>query len=346
MTGNAGPAEGGPDLPTAFTALVGCRVPIQLAPMGGGVVTTALVIAVCKAGGLGMLQRADPAPLAARLAELDRATAGPYGVNFVMHAPGRDDQAQIELAASRARLVEFFWADPDPTVVARVHAGGALAGWQVGTVDEARRAADAGCDVIVAQGIEAGGHVRGSIGLLPLLDGVLAAVTVPVLAAGGITTGRSMAAVLAAGAAGVRMGTRFLATPESGAHPDYVAALLAADGAATVLTTQFGVGWPDAPHRILASALDAAQAHPEDVVATRAGSPVSRWSSQTPNTEVIGNVAAMALYAGQGVGQVIETIPAAEVVATLTGQARRLLAVWRQDGSPSSDNSAAMAPRT
>ena len=256
-------------------------------------------------------------------------------MNFVLHAPDLADHAQIELAASRARLVEFFWVDPDPNLVARVHAGGALAGWQIGSVAEARQAADAGCDLIVAQGVEAGGHVRGSVGLLPLLDGVLAAVTVPVLAAGGISTGRSMAAVLAAGAAGVRVGTRFLATPESGAHPDYIAALLAAGGEATVLTTQFGVGWPAAPHRVLAGALDAAQAHRAEVVATtRAGRPVPRWSSQTPSTEVTGDVAAMALYAGQGVGQVTGTIPAAEVVATLTTQARRLLSGWRPDGGP------------
>ncbi|HEV8163681.1 MAG TPA: nitronate monooxygenase, partial [Actinomycetota bacterium] len=108
------------------------------------------------------------------------------------------DFAAGELAASRARLVEFFWADPDPALVELVHAGGALAGWQVGSVEEAERAADAGCDLVIAQGVEAGGHVRGTVALLPLLAGVLEVVTVPVLAAGGIASARSMAAVLAA----------------------------------------------------------------------------------------------------------------------------------------------------
>jgi NAD(P)H-dependent flavin oxidoreductase YrpB (nitropropane dioxygenase family) len=319
-------------LRTAFTELVGCRVPIQLAPMGGGVVTTGLAIAVSAAGGLGMLQRADPAPLGGRLDELDRAHAGPYGVNFVLHSRGPADYEQIDLAASRARLVEFFWADPDPALVDRVHKGGALAGWQVGSVDEARRAADAGCDLIVAQGVEAGGHVRGTVGLLPLLDGVLAAVDVPVLAAGGITTARTMAAVLVAGAAGVRLGTRFLATTESGAHPGYVTALLAAGGQDTVLTTAFGVGWPDAPHRVLVGAVNAARARPDGSVATRAGAPVPRWSSQTPSIDVTGDVGAMALYAGQGVGQVTETLPAAEVLATLTAQTRRMLSAASRYG--------------
>jgi nitronate monooxygenase len=316
-------------LRTAFTDLVGCQVPIQLAPMGGGVVTPELAIAVSGAGGLGMLQRADPTPLADRIGRLEQAQAGPFGVNFVLHTPGPGDRAEIELAASRARLVEFFWADPDPVLVELVHAGGALAGWQVGSVAEARRAAAAGCDLIVAQGVEAGGHVRGTMALLPLLAAVLEVVEVPVLAAGGIASGRSVAAVLGAGAAGVRIGTRFLATSESGAHPEYVAALLAADGGATVLTEAFGVGWPDAPHRVLGSALAAAEGFGGEVVgvlhAGAVAEPLARWSARTPSRQVSGTVAAMALYAGQGVGQVSEVTPAAQVVAELARQAARLL---------------------
>src|SRR4029453_18800718 len=130
-------------LRTAFTELVGCQVPIQLAPMGGGVVTPELAIAVSGAGGLGMLQRAGPDPLADRIGRLQQAQAGPFGVNFPLPHPSPGDRAEIELAAGRARLVEFFWADPDPTLVGLVHGGGALAGWQVGSVGEAKRAVDA-----------------------------------------------------------------------------------------------------------------------------------------------------------------------------------------------------------
>lgn len=318
-------------LRTAFTDLVGCQIPIQLASMGGGVVTPELAGAVSKAGGLGMLQRAGSTPLADRIAQLEQAEARPFGINFVP-ALGQGDQAEVELAAAHARLVEFFWADPDPALVDLVHAGGALAGWQVGSVEEARRAADAGCDLIVAQGVEAGGHVRGTVALLPLLVGVLEAVTVPVLAAGGIASARSMAAVLAAGAAGVRVGTRFLATRESGAHPDYVAALLAAGTGATVLTTAFSVGWPDAPHRVLGSAVAAAEAFDGEVVGTHtagtASRPLPRLAAQTPSREVTGTVAAMALYAGQGVGQVTEVTGAAQVVTGLAQGAERLLRRW------------------
>jgi nitronate monooxygenase len=138
----------------------------------------------------------------------------------------RSNLSDVKLAARRVRLVEFFFDTPDPALISLVHAGGALAGWQVGSVAEARQAVNAGCDLIIAQGLEAGGHVRGAVGLLPLLADVLEVVTVPVLAAGGIASARAMAAVLAAGAAGVRVGTRFVATQESGAHPDYVAALV------------------------------------------------------------------------------------------------------------------------
>jgi NAD(P)H-dependent flavin oxidoreductase YrpB (nitropropane dioxygenase family) len=318
-------------LETAFTELVGCRLPIQLAAMGGGVTTPELVVAVSRAGGLGMLQRGGTRPLAERIAEIEDARAGPFGVNFVP-ALGQGERDEVELAASRARLVEFFWADPDPEVVALVHAGGALAGWQVGSVDEARRAADAGCDLVVAQGVEAGGHVRGTVALLPLLAEVLEAVSVPVVAAGGIASARSMAAVLAAGASAVRIGTRFLATSESGAHPDYVAALLASGQTDTVLTTAFGVGWPDAPHRVLASAVAAAEALDDETVGALdvngEPQPLPRLAARTPTREVTGTVEAMALYAGEGVGLVTEIEDAGSLVRELAEGAEALLRRW------------------
>src|SRR4029079_17846263 len=117
----------------------------------------------------------------------------------------------VEVAAAKARVVEFFYGDPDASLVRLAHRGGALVRWQIGSCEEARAAVAAGCDFIVAQGVEAGGHVRGRIGLLPLLDEVLTVAPVPVVAAGGIGTARGMAAALAAGAAAVRVGTRFVA---------------------------------------------------------------------------------------------------------------------------------------
>jgi nitronate monooxygenase len=139
------------------------------------------------------------------------------------------DVSAVETAAARLRYVEFFYGDPVPDLVMRVHVHGALAAWQVGSADEAVAAEEAGCNFVIAQGVEAGAHVGGTTALLPLLDEVLDAARVPVVA-GGIATARGVAAVLAAGADAARVGTRFLATPEADVHPDYRDALLAARG--------------------------------------------------------------------------------------------------------------------
>src|SRR5205814_9558162 len=170
----------------------------------GGVATPELAAAVAEAGALGMvnLTMVPAEDVALALDALTKTTTGAVGMNFLMPFL---DLAAVEVAASRVRVVEFFYAEPDAALVTRVHEGGALAAWQVGSLSEAQQAVDAGCDFIVAQGTEAGGHVRGEISLVPLLDTVLDAVEVPVLAAGGIGTPRAMAAALAAGAAGVRV---------------------------------------------------------------------------------------------------------------------------------------------
>lgn len=234
------------------------------------------------------------------------------GVNFLVPFLDRD---AVEEASRRAPLVEFFWGEPDPLLVEVVHAGGARAGWQVGSAEEARAAEDAGCDLVVAQGIEAGGHVRGTIGLLALLGEVCRVVQVPIVAAGGIGTGRAMAAALTAGADAVRVGTRFLAALESMAHPTYVAALIASRADDTVLTTAFGDGWPDAPHRVLRSAIREGE---------RRGNTQS-WSPMWPTITSTGAIEALALYAGQSVGAVTGRQPAAEIVAEIADEARRLL---------------------
>ena len=313
---------------TRFTDLVGCRLPLQQAGMGG-VATPELALAVSGAGGLGMLATPmlPPAALAELAADVASRAAGPVGVNFLMPFL---DPACVEVAAARLRVVEFFYGDPEPGLVQRVHDQGALAAWQVGSVGEARAAEDAGCDFVVAQGTEAGGHVRGRLGLLPLLDGVLASVAVPVVAAGGIATGRAMAAAMAAGADAVRIGTALLATHESGAHPRYVAALLDATGEDTVLTETFSVMWPDAPHRVLRSCVAAAEAFTGDTTGTMvvgdATMPVPRFAPPCPDRHTTGSIEAMALYAGESVGAVREVRPAADVVTDICAEAARLLA--------------------
>ena len=318
-------------LETDFTRLVGCSVPIQLAGIGPAS-TPELAAAVSNAGGLGMVSMvmAPAEDVAVALAALATETTGPVGINFLMPFL---DVAAVEAAAPHCRVVEFFYGDPQAGLVERVHQAGALADWQVGSADEARAAVQAGCDFVVAQGTEAGGHIRGTIGLLALLDEVLGAVEVPVLAAGGIGSPRAMAAALAAGAAGVRVGTRFVATVESGAHPAYIEALVTASAADTVITTAFSGIWPDAPHRVLRSAVAAVEAFEGDTVGEReTGStrgPIPKGSAAAPTKQTTGAIAAMALYAGESVGSITQVQSAGDVVRELADGAEQLLRAWQ-----------------
>jgi NAD(P)H-dependent flavin oxidoreductase YrpB (nitropropane dioxygenase family) len=274
---------------------------------------------VADAGGLGMITPTDHTVEV--LEGLASETSGRVGINFLV--PFLDVGA-VEAASSRTRVVDFHFGEPDARLVARVHQGGALAGWQVGSADEARAAVDAGCDFVIAQGIEAGGHVRGELPLLLLLDEVLNLVEQPVVAAGGIATARAMAAALAAGASAVRVGTRFVASTESGAHPRYVALVLRARATDTALTTTFSTGWPDAPHRVLRSCVEAAQAFRGDIVGEQhldsSTTPIPRFAPPPPGGITTGEIDAMALYAGQSVGMVGDVKPAAAIVAELASR--------------------------
>ena len=274
---------------TRFTDLVGCVLPLQLAAMGG-VGTTKLAAAVVAAGGLGMVpQRVEPA-------------AGACGVNFLV--PFNPSLEQVVEAAAKSRVVEFFYGDPRTDLVRAVHAGGALAGWQVGSAHEAAAAVACGCDYVVVQGTEAGGHVRGMQPLDEVLIATRAVVDVPLVAAGGVATARRVAEVMRLGADGVRVGTRFVTCPESGAHPEYVRRLLAAAGTETVLTEWFNEGWRGARHRVLRSALAAAQ---------RSG-----WRATTPpHRDIDRSADDMAMYAGTGVGDISRAESATTVVADL-----------------------------
>lgn len=312
---------------TSFTRLVGVSAPIQLAAMPG-IGTPALVAAVADAGGLGMLGAPlmSPAVLEGVLEELEERTQGVFGVNFLI--PFLDPEC-VPVAARRARVVEFFYGDPDASLIEVARASGALVSWQVGSLTEAVAAESAGCDFIVVQGTEAGGHVRGETSLLPLLSLVLDAVRVPVVAAGGIATARSLAAVLACGSGGARIGTRFVASAESGAHPSYVKALLAASAADTCLTQAFSGMWPDAPHRVLRSSIAAAAALTQDIVGEERAAgqvlPIPRFSVIPPTRDTTGHVDAMALYAGESVTNVASVQPAADIVSELVAGAERLL---------------------
>ena len=314
-------------LRTRFTELLGCSVPIQLAAMPG-VVTPELAIAVSEAGGLGMISamRLSPQGLSDLLDFIQARTAKPVGVNFLMPFLDRDG---LVAAAAKGRVVEFFYGDPDSDLVKLAHRNGALVSWQIGSAEEAVAAERAGCDFIVAQGVESGGHIRGTNGILPLLSSILDTVGVPVLAAGGIGTARDLAAVVAAGASGARLGTRFLACAESGAHPAYVDAIIKSRAEDTVVTETFSATWPHAPHRVLRACVEAANSSQRSTVAEMQvnGSKLSipRFGSPAPTKDTVGAIEAMALYAGQSVTAVTSIESAAQIVKELAEGAQKLL---------------------
>ncbi|MFV8053495.1 NAD(P)H-dependent flavin oxidoreductase [Mycobacterium sp. 48b] len=279
-------------LATTWSRSIGINVPIVNAPMGG-VAGGRLASAVSAAGGLGMVGMGSSATadqLAAELAQLDAPRFGIGLVHWV--AQDRPDLFDVALAARPALLSVSFGQDWD--WVRRAHDEGLTVTTQVATVDAARRAVDAGVDVLVARGAEGGGHGEPTMGTLPLLAEVLDTVDVPVIAAGGISSARAVAAVLAAGAGAAWVGTVFAACSEALTPTGARDALLAAEGEATELTTEYDVAagyrWPATiPERVLR------------------GSPVN---------------------AGQGVGLVRRQTGAAEIVGSLAEGAERLLGRW------------------
>lgn len=282
-----------------------------------GTATATLAAAVANAGGLGMIGvgRQPIALIERHLDEVATLTTAPVGCTCIAHFV---EPEVVELVASRLPIVEFFYEWPDASRVPP----NVICGWQVGSVDEAKAAADAGCRYVIAQGVEAGGHVRGHVPLAELLPAVRDVVDIPIVAAGGIGNADAVRAAMNLGADAVRVGTRFVATKESYAHPDYIEALVEASADESVLTEAFAVGWPNAPHRVLRSSIEHATAAASDVVGETApfgGAPLPmpRFGASSPNRDTTGDIQAMALYAGRSVGSVDRVMTAAEVVEEL-----------------------------
>lgn len=271
---------------------MGLDVPIVNAPMGGAA-GGRLAAAVSAAGGLGMVGMGSSATAGQMTTELAQLNGQRFGIGLVHWViEDRPDLLDVAVDAGPALLSVSFGEDWE--WVRRAHDAGLTVTTQVATVDAARRAVDAGVDVLVARGSEGGGHGEPAVGTLPLLAEVLDAVDVPVLAAGGVSSARAVAAVLAAGAAAAWVGTAFATCAEALTPVAGREALLAADGDATELTSEYDVAagyrWPAGiPERVLR------------------GSPVN---------------------AGQGVGVVRHTITAAETVKSLSSGAENLLGRW------------------
>ncbi len=310
--------------------------PILSAPMAGAAGPD-LVAAVCNAGGYGVipLWGRSGAAVTAGIDAVRALTDRPFAINLNLSFPY---QEQLEVCIEKgAHGVSLFWG-MEPSAIARAKAGGLTVLMSVGSAQEARVAEDAGADVIVAQGWEAGGHVWGQVASMALIPAVADAVNIPVIAAGGIGDGRGMAAAMMLGASGVLIGTRFLASTEATIHETYRKRILDASEADTQWAHDlYDVTWPDAPHRTLSNSTSrawAAAGYPapgkraqegEEIGQRPGGGPVVRYESYTPLEGSSGDIEAMSLWSGQGVAQVREVMPAADIVEEIYREARQHL---------------------
>jgi len=321
---------------TSLTRLLNIDIPIILAPMSNAV-SPELAAAVSNAGGLGMLSATwrDLENIRQVIRKTRSLTSRPFGVNLVLAWP-QAERLAICLEEG-VPVISFFYGDSSK-YIERVHAAGALVMHTIGSAAEARLASEAGVDILVAQGWEAGGHVWGKVATFPLVPCVVDAVAPkPVIAAGGIADGRGVAAAFMLGAAGVWVGTRFLLSEEAVIHTVYQQKLLQAAETDAVYSTLFDTGWPDSPHRSLRNDTieqwEAAGNPPSghrpnenEVIGTYGdGNSIRRYEASYPEPGAIGQLESMCLYAGQSVGLASRVQPAAEIVHTMAEEAARIL---------------------
>jgi nitronate monooxygenase len=337
---------------SALLERLGLELPVVQAGMGGGIARHELAAAVSEAGGLGTLGILAPKALAAELRAARERTRRPLAINLLLPFAG----AGHWRVAADADVVVTFWGPPR-------RRGGGLWLHQCGSVREALIAERAGADGVIVQGVEAGGHVRGSHPALALLEQARAALPAgyPVLVAGGLVDAADVTRALAAGADAAVLGTRFLMSQESGAHPAYRRRV--ADASETVLTELFGLGWPQAPHRVLRNAaVDRWLAGRDargprgiralnrvtaplarrlaNVDAARLARPGSPFLAPAPPTDAHAEafVDAAPLYAGESALRIHDVCPAADLVRELAG---RSSAPAESPSAPSDDPSPA-----
>ncbi|RLM62272.1 hypothetical protein C2845_PM14G17400 [Panicum miliaceum] len=326
----------------------GWRGVLVQAPFGPDISGPELAAAVANAGAIGLIRLPD-FPATDYVRELIRKTTNltskPFGAAIVLPFP-YDENLTVVLEEKLA-VLQVYWGEfPRERVeeahrAGEGHASGYAKFWQhfVGSLEEAAKAKEAGVDGIIIQGREAGGHVIGQEGLFPLLPRVVDLVSdsgIPVIAAGGIVDGRSYVAALALGAQGVCLGTRFLATEESFAHPIYKENLI--EMSRTDYTNVFGrARWSYAPHRILETPFYSGWKNLPDQE-TEENQPIigqsiihgvhndiHQFAGAAPNATATGHVSSMVMYAGQGVGLITEIIPAGEVVQRMVAEAMTII---------------------
>ncbi|MBW0013648.1 nitronate monooxygenase [Mycobacterium sp.] len=313
-------------LATPWSRSFGLRVPIVNAPMGG-VAGGRLAAAVTAAGGLGMVGMGSDGSRDSLKTQLAHVH-GRFGIGLVDWVMRSEAGLFEDALAARPALLSVSFGT-DWSWVAEAHDAGIVTATQVYDDVGARRAVEAGVDVLVARGAEGGGHGEVKLGILPLLDTVLDALSgaaVPVLAGGGIASPRSLAAVLAAGASGAWIGTRLAACPEALTARGSRRALIAAGPTDTVVTRVFDVAkgrpWPARfPSRVLANDFVVRWTGREDSLDPRACDELA--AAVAADDRRIAPV-----DAGQGVGMVSDDASVGEVIAHMCTGAERLLAGW------------------
>jgi len=325
-------------LTTRFTEAFGLTTPIAQAGMAFVGMTPDLAVAVSNAGALGSLGVGlMPAPaLLQTIHAIRSGTWRPFHVNFITVFT-KPDQIDAVCAAGVA-AVSFHWGHPPREWIDQLHASSVRVMEQVGSVDDAKHAVDDGVDVIVAQGLEAGGHNYATLPTFAFVPLVVDAVAPAlVLASGGIADGRGLAAALMLGADGAWVGTRLVATDESAAHDEYKKRVVDAGAEDTTLTSLFGPETPQFnPMRVLRNRVVRSvddRAYPdgaEKIIGTFTmggeETKLRRFSNLVPmRGATTGDFEEMPLLAGQGVGLVTSTKPAADVIAGMTAQAGKLL---------------------
>jgi len=307
--------------------MLGIEYPIISAPMSGGTAAADLAAAVSEAGGFGLIggmTTSGPEWLREQIRKVRQLTNKPFGVGFISSFPGLDEFVQVALD-ERVVAISHSFADPTPYIPV-AHAAGVKVIVQVQTVAQAGVAAQAGVDVLVTQGTEAGGHT-GYSGTLPLVTAVLdIAGDIPVLAAGGIADGRGLAAVLVLGAEGAWMGTRFYASQESGGGNWEKERMLEAGTDDTVLTKVYDLTlespFPrDVGDRVLRNDYTASwHGRNDEVIVHR-----EELRAQVVTAMREGNARIAAVRAGNAVGMIHEIKPAAEIVREIVTEAERIL---------------------
>jgi len=339
-------------LRTPLCNLLGLDVPIFSVGFGEGA-GPELAAAVSNAGGCGVLgfSSVPPDEIERRIEQTRALTERPFGGNIIIAALDHPDASEENRAdahariatviAARVALLVLFWGDA-AAFVDEAHENGVRIALQVGSVEEAKRAAETGVDVVIVQGIEAGGHVKATESLWNVLPRAVQAIApTPVVASGAIGDGSGIARALALGAQGVSLGTRFVATEEAWAHEHYKRRLLESSAQDTIFGELFDVGWPGAPHRALRNKTveewEAAGCPPSgdrpgegEVIGVRhlpwGERPWHRYEVGMLSPDFDGDPEYAVMWAGESVDAVREVKPAAEIVRDLVRETEEALA--------------------